>query len=489
MSSKIDSLLAPLFAFALIYAAPALAETVKVTPASGHPTAVITVSGTAFGDLEAIDVYVDTVDTLLLVSSATGTFSGSVTIPVTASPGTHYITAIGRHSGDAAQKAFTVTTPWVEDGFGAAGLRWNPYENMLNTLNVPTLGPMWQATTGTAESSPAVVSGRVYVATYFGQGVESLNASTGAVIWSTLSSVQFYASPAVVGGVVYVGAFNPANGMYALNAVTGATIWNHVLSTSSIFVSSPVVIGGVVYVGCNDGNVYAFQATTGNLLWTYATDGDVESSPAVVSGVIYIGSNDSNVYALNATTGALIWKYTTGGVVTGSPAVANGVVYVGSQDYKVYAIRANGGSLLWSFTTGAAIDSSPAVEGGTVYIGSIDGNIYALNAHSGAVRWSMATGSNVYGSPAVANGVVYVGSAIGSLFGLDATDGNVLWTAETGNDIESTPVVSDGVVYVNNDGISTSAFAAGAGTNAVVQNLRAPAISSLHPDMSLTVTR
>ena len=112
----------------LIYAAPALAETVKVTPASGHPTAVITVSGTAFGDLEAIDVYVDTVDTLLLVSSATGTFSGSVTIPATASPGKHYITAIGRKSGDAAQKAFTVSTNWSELHFGTGRKGLNPYE-------------------------------------------------------------------------------------------------------------------------------------------------------------------------------------------------------------------------------------------------------------------------------------------------------------------------------------------------------------------------
>ena len=56
-------------------------------------------------------------DTLLLVSSATGTFSGSVTIPATASPGKHYITAIGRKSGDAAQKAFTVSTNWSEFHF------------------------------------------------------------------------------------------------------------------------------------------------------------------------------------------------------------------------------------------------------------------------------------------------------------------------------------------------------------------------------------
>ena len=55
----------------------------------------------------------------------------------------------------------------------------------------------------------------------------------------------------------------------------------------------------------------------------------VYSSPAVANGVVYVGSDD-NVYALNARTGALLWSYTTGEYVVSSPAVANGVVYVGS---------------------------------------------------------------------------------------------------------------------------------------------------------------
>ena len=63
----------------------------------------------------------------------------------------------------------------------------------------------------------------------------------------------------------------------------------------------------------------------------------VDSSPAVANGVVYVGSEDNNVYALNASTGALLWKYATGSVVTSSPAVANGVVYVGSDDNNLYA--------------------------------------------------------------------------------------------------------------------------------------------------------
>ena len=70
----------------------------------------------------------------------------------------------------------------------------------------------------------------------------------------------------------------------------------------------------------------------------------VDSSPAVANGVVYVGSDDDNVYALNASTGALLWSYTTGNDVYSSPAVANGVVYVGSDDGNVYALNANTGA-------------------------------------------------------------------------------------------------------------------------------------------------
>ena len=54
---------------------------------------------------------------------------------------------------------------------------------------------------------------------------------------------------------------------------------------------------------------------------------------------MYVGSYDADLYALNASTGALLWKYATGQYVYSSPAVANGVVYVGSFDNNLYAFH------------------------------------------------------------------------------------------------------------------------------------------------------
>ena len=50
-----------------------------------------------------------------------------------------------------------------------------------------------------------------------------------------------------------------------------------------------------------------------------------------------MGGWDNNVYCLSASTGAEIWTYTTQGHVNSSPAVAGGIVYVGGWDHNVYA--------------------------------------------------------------------------------------------------------------------------------------------------------
>lgn len=39
----------------------------------------------------------------------------------------------------------------------------------------------------------------------------------------------------------------------------------------------------------------------------------MHSSPTVLDGVVYVGSEDGNVYAADAATGDMIWRYETGG--------------------------------------------------------------------------------------------------------------------------------------------------------------------------------
>ena len=339
--------------------------------------------------------------------------------------------------------------------------RENPCETILNVNNVANLTLKWSYApqVGDPITSPVVANGTVY----FGAGwdVYALNASTGALAWDDHAPVYFVNStPALAYGAIYVGSQD--NHLYALNAQTGHVLWSFAVNDNGGegTPSAATVLNGVVYFGAYDGNVYALDARSGAKLWSYQTGYLIFDSPAVVNNVVYVGSG-SNVFALDATSGTLQWTSRLSGLVkTASPAVADGVVYIataGSPDY-LYAIDAATGALLWSEkakTNSEEIDASPALAYGNVYVGIEDTSIddfYALNGGTGAVRWSYSTGGEgdgIYSAPAVANGVVYFGSRDdGNMYAFNATTGTKLWSYPVKGLVWGSPVVSNGMVYI-----------------------------------------
>ena len=455
----------------------AAASAVATQPTTGHPDLSVTVSGTAFGASEAVDVYLDTVDMSLLVTNASGAFSGKLQIPASAGPGDHTVTAVGRRSGDAAQSTFTVTTPWLQHGYGGAHLGFNPYENTISSATAPQLGVLWSRKLQSTGGTPIISGGILYHGT--ATGVQAVNAATGAVLWGNAKTEQFYSSPALANGVLYAASYSGT--VYAMNAATGAPTWK--VKLSDAFYSSPTVVNGVVYVASNAGVLYALNAANGRQIWSY-TAGQFDTTPAVANGMVYIGSRNNTMYALDAATGAVVWSYTVGGEIESTAAVANNTVIFGADDNKVYALDAAGGSFAWSYTTGDPVYGAPAVANGLVYVGSSDGTLSALTLQNGSLRWSDTLGGLVRG-PVVAGGVVYVSSDSGYTSVVDATYGYLLTTIRPGRSYFGTPAVSDGVLYVDSQFSRTTALALKAGTNAMPAHRRAPDPSTLVPDQAL----
>ncbi len=464
------------FAQATFTVTPAPAPTIVVSPATGPPGSAVQVSGAGFGPSEGVDVYFDTTDLALADTGATGSFGPvSITVPGSAVPGTHTVSAQGRRSGGFAQASLTVNTNWTEFHYSAKHKGANPFENVLSPGNVSGIDQDWSFTTGgSVSSSPAVVNGVVYVGSD-DTNLYALSATGGSKLWSFATGGNVF-SPAVANGVVYT----VGNGdVYALNAATGAQQWTQPIGADSE--SPPTVANGTVYVGLGAG-VYAFDAATGAQLWTFSTDEVVDGAPTVTNGVVYVGSVDGNLYALNATTGTELWKFSpAGSEVETSPAVADGVVYVAADNGNIDALNATTGTEIWSVAIGSSIFSSPAVANGVLYVGSDDGNVYALNAATGTQLWTFTTGGSVSSSPAVANGVVYVGSSDGNVYALDAATGDRLWSFTTGGAVNSSPAVVNGVVYVGSSDGNLYAFDL-AGGQAVPAR---PSRSSLHPNYGL----
>ncbi len=262
----------------------------------------------------------------------------------------------------------------------------------------------------------------------------------------------------ISGNKAYTGCFG--GNVYALDASNGNIVWTY--KTGGDVWSTLMVANGVVYVGSNDFNFYAINSETGSLIWSFPTSGAVWSSPAIANGIVYVGSADDNMYALDASTGAQIWSYPTGGDIRSSPSIANGVIYFSSQDSSLYALDAATGTKIWSATTGDGdtyTNSSPAVVDGVVYIGSTDTNLYAFRASDGTAGWTFKTPSKVSSSPAVHAGVVYVGSESGDFYAINAASGKQVWSYSTEGPIYSSPAIADGVVYVGSYAPDNSVYA------------------------------
>ena len=323
---------------------------------------------------------------------------------------------------------------------------------------LPSTSVRWAYTTGNyVESSPAVVGGIVYVGSDDGK-VYALDAATGHLRWTYTTGGGVASSPAVVGGTVYVGSED--HKVYALDAATGHLRWTY--TTGDRVDSSPAVVGGTVYVGSHDGKVYALDAATGHLRWTYTTGAvAVDSSPAVAGGIVYVTTGwDGNVYALDAATGQHKWTYSAGAEIESSPAVADGTVYVSTN--TVYALDAATGQPKWTYNIGNLIAWTPAVAGATVYVGGADHKVYALDAATGSLHWTYTIGDWAKSRPAVAGGTVYIGSDDGKVYALDAATGHPRWAYTTGNRVESSPAVAGGTVYVGS--WDDKVYALGAGS-------------------------
>jgi outer membrane protein assembly factor BamB len=454
---------------------------IKLSATTGPPTGTVKVSGTGFGAYETVDIYFDTTDEALASTNGSGKFSGSaISVPAPAQPGTHYVTADGRHTGRSAQATYTINTNWSQPGYSAAHQGTNPYENVLSPGTVSGIDQKWSFTTGNSvTTSQAVVNGVVYATSEDGS-LYALNAATGTKIWSfnSANNSNNTSSPAVANGVVYAG-FDDGS-VYALNAATGTKIWSFSSGTSDI-ASSPAVANGVVYI-TSAFSLYALSAATGAELWSVSGQfGD--ASPTVAHGVVYLTTVDGVVDAFDAATGATVWTYTAPAFLSlSAPAVADGEVFVGGDDGNVYAIQADSGTEAWNFTTGDQITFSPAVANGVVYAGSGDGNLYALDAVTGAKLWSYATGSRINSTPTVADGVVYASTLAGVVYAIDAATGAKLAGFNVSSSTYgSSPVVANGVIYIGSNDNHVYAY----GLSGGIAPVHRPATSDLHPDHAL----
>ncbi|MFF4410646.1 PQQ-binding-like beta-propeller repeat protein [Streptomyces sp. NPDC001404] len=357
----------------------------------------------------------------------------------------------------------------------------------VHAQDVTQLAEKWSQTVGETVTSAVAVGDSVFVGSK-DHGLYSFNADTGAIKWREQTKGAVQALPSVGAGLIVFASDDGS--VYALDAATGKERWSH---AGGYGASSPLVVetaqpgDTLIYVGGSGGNIDALDIG-GNVKWSAATGGAIESSPAVKADVVYVGSSDGRLHAFNARTGAARWSFLTGGPVTATPAVDHGKVYVGSNDSKLYAIDADTGVPVWSQVTKGPIRASAAVgeveglPGPSVFVGSSDGALYAFDATTGQLRWSPINFNGpIASSPALGLDVLFM-SANDNVLAVSPLNGAILWDASLVGARDTSPALArDKVLATAGNSIHAFALSTPAPAQAPVPPSAPAAIPSAPP--------
>jgi outer membrane protein assembly factor BamB len=273
------------------------------------------------------------------------------------------------------------------------------------------------------------------------------NVASVVPAWSSRIGAEPGTSPVVAGGLVFVASGATVN---AFDAGSGTALWSQSTCSSPDAAVEPAYARGRLFVGDAGGDLAAYDARTGAMLWCDDEGGSILAPLAVAAGAVYL-TNVGAVAAVDQATGAARWRYENdSNGIDGAPAVGGDAVYVTDHAGGVLALRTTDGSPVWQTALdGETVLSGPALAGGRLYVGGTA--LYALDPADGHVIWRTSRGPGVnVSAPAISGDRLFVNSqdpAFG-LFGIDAATGDVLWRRRRSpGESAATPVVANGVVY------------------------------------------
>lgn len=166
--------------------------------------------------------------------------------------------------------------------------------------------------------------------------------------------------------------FSPLKQINADNVKQLGLAWYLNIPSAMGLAAEPIEVDGVIYLSAPFDRVYAVNAATGKVLWTFAPQVRLDHyrnswaartnrGVAVWRGRVYVGTGDCRLLALDAASGAVQWQTQvcnpdqTG--ITGSPRVGGGRVYIGYNGGdtgvrgSILAVDAATGRHVWRFWT------------------------------------------------------------------------------------------------------------------------------------------
>lgn len=276
----------------------------------------------------------------------------------------------------------------------------------------------------------------------YADGVFYYALSGNLTAWSTRTKSVIWTTPGPAPTYLYNDTLVYSNKGYndiiittTYNANTGAMIANGTLNQYSVTLSQ-CVSDGNIYYSCYDRRMYAVSLSTCQVAWasdqmSYPWGEDQAYGQSAGYGMVYSGMLDGRIYAWNTTTGKLVWSFYSGNAsyteysthpFWGNIVIADGKLYAATGEhtvpnpipygYELYCLNATTGELIWNYPsfctyTHASVGFGDGIAAGLLFYQNMyDGNLYMFGKGQSATTVSAPDLACIVGTPMVIKGIV-----------------------------------------------------------------------------------
>lgn len=269
--------------------------------------------------------------------------------------------------------------------------------------------------------------GRIYVTSGYGF-IAALDATNGKELWRYDAGIPMRSKPSFAEGRVF--AMTDDNQLVALSAADGEFIWDYVgiVENAGILGSAaPTVYNETVIVGFSSGELIAFRAENGQVLWqdtlgrtgslsAISTINDIDGNAVVSNGRVFALSHSGRMVSIDLRTGERVWENNIGSIHT--PWVAGDYIFVLSVDNELAALNATDGRVKWvtrlqrfedpEDRSGVIRWSGPVLAGDRLIVVSSHGYILTVSPYTGTFLSIRELDEGTVLPPIIANKTMYL---------------------------------------------------------------------------------
>ena len=271
-----------------------------------------------------------------------------------------------------------------------------------------------------------------------GRSLAALSVQDGSTIWSISLRFPVRGGPTIVGQEA-VAVTDLDGNIFAYSVNDGSLFWERAglpVNTIVYGAPSPAFANDQLAVAGYGGDISLLEANSGQIIWSDTLAafslrtplqrlGDIRAHPVFDGGLVFAVSQAGQIAAFNARSGLLIWDQPIGGIEM--PWVAGKSLFLQTIDGRLYALRRSDGAVRWVADLPGALPKGvvaldgipryvgPVVVDGKVMVISKLGSLFAFDANTGDGGKTIDVGSDVVTAPQLASGMMFVLSGNGTL--------------------------------------------------------------------------